>query len=227
MLRGRIKQRISGRMIRKAHLALALGVILGTLLWATDAAAYEHRRGTPSFGVQGQFGITAGDSDWHELFDNGFGVSISVRQYIARDRAVGLTAQQQSFDRIHGDPKNAHIEDPTDAAYDKLQFQLLMVDYYAYFHRAAKRTPYVVASAGFYRPQLLDQFQEAGTNAEGEHVKYPGEGFLLRAGGGFEYFLARTLSIDSTLSGYFFSAPGEDGRMFTLEFALGLHLYTR
>jgi hypothetical protein len=47
-------------------------------------------------------------------FDRGFGGVVSVRQYIARNRAVGLTAEQQSFDRIDSD--DAPSARPTPAA---------------------------------------------------------------------------------------------------------------
>lgn len=208
-------------------LAAGLGLLAGALLLAGDARAYEHRRGTPSAGVRVQFGMTGGDSEWHEIFDQGFGVVVSVRQYIARNRAVGLTAEQQSFDAIHGD--EAHIgAGNDDASCDRLQFQLLMLDYYVYFRRMARRTPYLVFSGGFYRPQLIDKFRELGSSDEGEHVGYwHKEGFVLRGGAGFEYFLTRKISLDSTLSGYYISAPGVDGRMLTGQLGLGIHLYTR
>jgi len=221
MLRGR-----EARKIRAAQLAPALGLILGAHLLATDAAAYEHRRGTPSVGGQIQFGMTAGDSQWNDLFDYGFGVVISVRQYIARDRAVGLTGQQQSFDRIDGNTR-VITTGTDDASYDRLQFQLLMIDYYVYFQRMAKRTPYLVVSGGFYHPQLIDEGKDVqGTSGEQVGFQHK-DGLVLRAGGGLEYFVRRTVSIDGTLSGYFLNAPGVDGSVFTLQLGLGVHLYTR
>ncbi len=221
-----MSERLATRRVRLVHLALALGLLWGALLLVPDAAAYEHRRGTPSFGAQVQFGMTAGDSEWKDLFDRGFGVVISVRQYIKRDRAVGLTGQQQSFDRIGGNTNV--ISTGTDrGSYDRLQFQLLMLDYYAYFRRMAKRTPYIVVSGGFYHPQYVDEGRDV-QGTPGEQVGFiDKDGFVLRAGGGLEYFVRRTLSIDSTLSGYFLSAPGVPGTVFTVQLGLGFHLYTR
>lgn len=213
--------------MHRARLVAGLGLLVAALVLAGSASAYEHRRGTPSAGIRLQYGTTAGDSEWHDLFDRGFGVVISARQYIARNRAVGLTAEQQSFDAIHGD-SNKIGDGNADADCDKLQFQLLMVDYYFYFQRMARRTPYLVFSAGFYRPQLIDEFKEPGTNDSGEHVGYwHKEGFVLRGAVGFEFFLTRKIALDSAVSTYYLSAPGVDGRMLTAQLSVGFHLYTR
>lgn len=207
---------------------ICVGLLAAATLLTVEAGAYEHRRGTPSAGGRLQFGTTGGDSEWHEIFDYGFGGAIDVRQYIARDRAVGLTAEQQSFDNKTADTRNIG-PDNSDSSYDKLQFQILMVDYYVYFNRMARTTPYLVMSGGFYRPQLLDKFKEAGpSGTSGEHVGYRNkEGYVLRGGVGLEYFLRRRVAIDSVLSAYYLSAPGIDGSMLTLQLGVGIHLYTR
>ncbi len=214
--------------MKKAHAIFATLLLLGlVLLWTRPAAAYEHRRGTPSVGGQIQYGTMAGDSGWQELFDRGFGARISVRQYIARNRAIGLSAEQQTFDRKDEDRTNIGANS-YDASFDELQFQMLMLDYYLYFRRMYKRTPYLVFSGGFYRPQLIDQFKEVASGQTGEHVSFQHkEGFVLRAGAGAEWFLARTFSIDGALSAYYLSAPGVDGSVLTVQLALGVHLYTR
>ncbi len=199
------------------------GLIGAALLVSTlagDAAAYEHRRKTPSVGGQILYGTTAGDSDWERIFGQGMGVSFSLRQYIARDRAIGLTAEQQVFDHRTSVP----LGEDDDKA-DKLEFQLLMVDYYFYFRRMYRQTPYLVISAGFYRPQLIEKFKDPSGDT-GEHVNFThNEGFLARAGIGLEHFISRNLSIDARGSGYFVNAPGVDGRLFTAQAAIGLHLY--
>jgi hypothetical protein len=202
---------------RAAALAVLVFAIL--IIAPASAPAYEHQRNTPSVGGQLHIGVLERDSEWGELFGWGRGGAIRVRQYISRDRAIGLSFELQKFQRATGHPKN----DP-EFNEDFFQAQILMVDYFFYFQRPKKRCEYVVASAGFYRPELVDEEKtEAGGNAM--QVIHPTEGLLARLGVGAEYFLARTFSIDASVSGYYISAPSQDGLTASLQFALGVHLY--
>lgn len=195
-------------------------LLLATLaLFASDARAYEHRRRTPSVGGKLQYGCMGVNSDWSDVFRWGRGCAVSIRQYVARSQAIGLSFEQQRFKRRSDLPQSSGIR-----AADEIQFQTLMFDYYIYFHRMYRRTPYLVFSGGFYRPQRIYEFTDIAGH-KGSQVDYPSEGFLARIGGGLEYFVTRNFSIDATVSGYYISAPGIDGTTLTTEAALGIQLY--
>jgi hypothetical protein len=214
------------RTNRTRWIQIALLATLGLLALSTltrDAAAYEHRRKTPSIGVQVQYGYMGGSSMWPETVRYGLGVTVSVRRYIARNQALGISFEQQKFARI-----SSLLEDLEDDEYgdlDHIQMQVLMLDYYLYIKRMRRETPYLVFSAGVYRPQQLYEFDDEITGSTGEEVKYPSEGFLARAGAGMEYFLSRNLSIDATVSGYLVNTPDLTGSTFTAQAAIGLQLY--
>jgi hypothetical protein len=200
----------------------ATGLIAGLLflivgsIWAPESAAYEHRRGIPSVGGQLQRGYLWYDSEWTETFEWGRGGTIRVRQYVARNRAIGFSFEQQKFYRIKGLPK----ADPTFNA-DALQLHILMFDYYFYFNRLRKWTHYLVLSAGGYRPEMIDEHE-----GQGLQVDYPSESYLLRCGYGLERFLSRTVSIDLSFSLYYIEVPRDHGLTVSGQLALGLHVYT-
>jgi len=212
--------------------AIAMTALLLLALCASPAGAYEHRRGTPSIGVQLHYGLLAGNSDWTDVFQEARGVAIHVKQYVARDRAIGLTFELQRFAESTTIPIIAEDFDP-----DYLQMQIVMFDYYFYFNRAQKRTPYVVLSGGFYRPEIVDE-GDKDLQELGYVVEHPHEGVLARAGVGLEWFLGRTFSIDGTLSGYYIHNPSKlkglipdeeaesGGLASSFLAALGVHLYT-
>jgi len=194
-------------------------VIIAAHLLAPAAGAYEHRRGTPSVGLELQYGGIEGDSDWGDGFDYGLGVAVRLRQYMARNQAIGLSFELQRFEA-------SGALEVTDSAFspDRFQAQILMFDYYLYLNRPKRMTQYFVASAGFYRPELLDEFEDE-SGAEGEQVEHPGENLLARLGVGGEYFVARTFSIDGCASLYYWNAPDVDGLTISGQIAVGIHLY--
>ncbi len=201
-----------------AVLMLLAGLVIGV----QNGQAYEHRRDTPSVGGKVQYGALGTEDDWGEIFRWGGGVCINIRQYIGRSRAIGLTLELQTFNRRGTVPKSADGTETLDA--DELETQILMVDYYIYMQRKRRRTPYVVISGGFYRPQLMYKFIDASGNPS-EHVEYPGEGFILRTGLGLEYFLTRNFSIDGLVSGYYLSTPGVSGITLSGQASIGVQVY--
>ena len=108
---------------------------------------------------------------------------------------------------------------------DLLKMQTFMLDYYFYFERPLRRCYYAVISAGFYRPELVDEEQLQPDQPETVNVRYPGEDFIARLGGGTEYFISRNFSIDASISAYYIRAPQLDGLTASAQFALGVHLY--
>jgi len=210
------------RPLLPAWLGLATGVLWLSLALAHPAQAYEHRRGTPSIGVQFQLGFLGYDSEWADIFQPGRGVAIRAKQYVARNQALGFSFEQQKFNESTTVPLTDPAWQP-----DFLQMQILMVDYYRYFMRQKRRTPYLIASVGFYRPEIVDEGAEDDFVPEpGQTVEHPKEGVLARLGVGLEYFIVRAISVDGTLSGYYINTPSQDGLTVSGMFALGIHIYT-
>jgi hypothetical protein len=156
---------------------------------------------------------------------------VRLRRYISRNRAWGLSFEQQRFDRRSSVPvviaEGSDYADDDYADLDHIQFQALMLDYYLYFRRMHRRTPYLIFSAGAYRPQFLYDFADEVTGGEGQEVKYPQEGFLARVGAGLEYFISRGFSVDASVSGYLLPRGDISGRTFTAQGAIGFQLYPR
>lgn len=229
--------------VRSNHRTACLWLALITvgILGVSTASAYEHRRGTPSVGLQIQYGRLAGDSEiestvpiemetgepdrrgWQDIFDEGDGVTVRLRRYITRDKAVGASFEQQTFlRRVDVDKSDVPGRD---ASFDEFQLQLFMLDFYQYFFREKRRTPYLVGGGGLYKPQLVERVKDAN-GIEGEHAGFNNkEGFVLRLGGGLEWFITHGFSIDGSLSGYYLSAPGRSGKALTGQASIGLHLY--
>ncbi|MBD3235160.1 MAG: hypothetical protein GF330_00460 [Candidatus Eisenbacteria bacterium] len=204
-----------GRILRGVGAGEWLIVVALLACCVGTTRAYEHRRGIPSVGGQLQRGYLGFDSDWTNVYEWGKGGTISVRQYVARNRAIGFSFEQQKFYRIKDLPQEGTWNP------DALQLQMLMLDYYFYFNRLRKWTYYLVLSAGAYRPEEIDNADQG----DGLQVNYPSENVLARVGWGLERFLRRTVSIDASLSFYYINAPGIDGVTGSAQLALGVHVY--
>ncbi|MCK4305173.1 MAG: outer membrane beta-barrel protein [Candidatus Eisenbacteria sp.] len=221
--RGSVDTRWQQRLGEKWGLATLL--LLAILAASSGPAdAYEHRRNTPSLGAQLQYGYMGGDSAWPNTVRWGWGVAFKLRKYVSRQAAMGVSFEQQKFDRISTLPSFKVIGDDY-ADLDHLQFQTLMLDYFRYFQRMRRRTPYVVVSAGIYHPQLLYDEKNEITGTEGQHSKHPRDSFIARLGAGLEYFVNRGFSIDGSVSCYYVHTPDLPGRTFTVQMALGCELY--
>jgi hypothetical protein len=204
------------------------GVLLALALLAlgiTEASAYEQPRNTISLGFQGQYGILGGETEpipedpakgaWPSLVDTGEGLAIRVRYNTARNRAVGLSFEDQRFRR----------KDGLDDSHPKqIQLTQVLAEYYLYFARPRKIPWYTVVGAGFHRAAVRIETEDV-TGRVLEEAYLPGIDLTVMAGVGVEYFLSRRATIDLSLRGYGFrSEPTLSG---AAELALGLHYYTK
>jgi len=203
------------------RIRVRLFVVIIICLIVGNAGAFEHKRGTTSVGGQILLGAIEGSSEWRDHFSEGMGVTFSVRHSFARNRAYGVSFEQQRFQRIRGLDKKEGLPYYYDA--DDLEFQSLLLDYYFYFQRKNRRTPYLIISAGLYRPQIIIEITDE-TGTAGDHVKFPSENVIGRIGVGYEYFIKRNFSIDSRISGYYLNGT-EGGTSVTGQIAIGVHLY--
>jgi hypothetical protein len=199
---------------------------LAVLFCCTAVHAYEQPRNTISLGVQGQYGALYGQEEelpedlvygaWPKLFQWGEGIAVRLKYSTARNRAFGLSLEDQRFRRKSG----------LNSEYPKqLQLTLYLVDYYLYFDRPKKVSKYIVLGAGLFRPVVREIYKDPLNGREYEQDIFPGENLVVSLGAGLEYFFNRRASIDFSIRAYGYNSdPTLTG---SGEAALGLHYYTK
>ena len=219
--------------------AWAAGWLVAVALSATGASAYEQRSGTFSIGLQGQLSallsaaecencLPAGeefeaDRNVNVDYDifrlrglDGVGVGLSVRVRYAIDRAsaIGLSFDASDFERSVSRTEAAPFEVASRDTADKIHATIVTGEYYRYFMRKAKQTPYVVVGAGFYRPEI--RFGELNTG-------FPGSDLAITVGAGGEHFFTRSVSLD--LSARVYGLFHDGGPSISSQVALGIRFY--
>lgn len=208
-----------GRGVLPALALVALGLM--------EASAYEQPRNTISLGVQGQYGVLGGetqpipadpdeDAAWASLVDYGGGLAIRIRYSTARNRAIGLSFEDQRFRRQDGVDKRRPKQ---------IQLSQVLAEYYFYFLRPKRTTRYIVLGAGFHIPALRYETEEEDTGRTLEEVSYPGLDLTLVAGVGLEHFIGRRTSVDLSIRGY--GLRSDPTLSISGEVALGIHYYTK
>lgn len=191
------------------------GIVLGFValglatLAAGPARANEQRRNTPSVGIQYGYGALNGSGEMnfranfpapgsvnrHEDFRWGGALSLHIRYSLDQAHAIGVTFEDLRFGRKTG------LEDPSLNVAKQYQVNNAFINYYVYFNRRAKATPYLVLGAGFHK----DTFRFA---------KYdnllPPIGLSANLGLGLEYFVRPAWSIDAALRGCWLGQRGSD-----------------
>jgi len=206
-----------------------------TLVWALLALtlasdpgqAYEQRTGTFSAGLQGHVSSIFAAHDSYGAFRwrgnpfngesiKGPAAGLAVRFRISLDRtsAIGLSFEALDFKRSLPRTELADFEIVVQDTVTKLHASAVSFDYYRYFRRKAKTTPYAVGGIGFYRPER--RFGEIQT-------KILTSGLLLTLGGGLEHFFSRNLSLEPSLR--FFALRHDGGISGAAELAVGVRFY--
>jgi hypothetical protein len=119
-------------------------------------------------------------------------MGIHTRYSLDQAHALGVTFDDLRYKRKKG---LEYSEDPQSEAAKQLQVNNVLADYYLYFHRRDRTTPYAVISVGFHRDtfrfarsdNLVTMFNPAAS-----------------LGLGVERFIRPTWSIDATLRGAWF-----------------------
>ena len=209
--------------------SVVLSAALGLLLISHPAHGYEHRKSTPSFGVQIGYGrLVAGDSyrvtDWpwgengrvtrrFSLHDthNQFGPSIHVglRFVLDRNHAAGF-----GFDDLRYPRKSGYTVDQRAAIPKWVKFTTFHGDYYLYFRRRMQVSYTVAPFVGMQQREL--RFKGSDVRSSEYKLLY---GITL----GVEYFVRRTFSVD--VSGRLFGLRGGTKTNVLLQPAVGIHLY--
>jgi len=200
---------------------VVLAVVASSLVRPGAADAFEQRTGTFSFGLQGHAsGMLSGQGDF-EAFEvrnglDGVGAGLSIRFRLSIDRAsaIGISFEASDYQRSLGDGEIAPFESAASDTADKIHATIVTAEYYRYFWRRGKDTPYLVFSAGYYRPEI--RFGDIATS-------FPGSNALVGAGIGAEHFFSRSVSLDLSLK--FFGLIGDDGTSVASQLAVGIMFY--
>ncbi|MEP7027301.1 MAG: outer membrane beta-barrel protein [Candidatus Eisenbacteria bacterium] len=139
------------------------------------------REGTVSLGGQALYGSMVG-GDFSKDFNGGLGASFNLRYRTAADQAFGLSFEAHNF---KADP-NVPAGDST-LFLDRLQVIVTTIDFTKFAGVRSRVPKYVQVGAGLAQTRITD--------SDGEK-EYPGDGGVFKVGGGFEYWVNRTLSLD-------------------------------
>ncbi|MBD3334079.1 MAG: hypothetical protein GF355_01020 [Candidatus Eisenbacteria bacterium] len=217
-----------------------IGVLFAALLGGLPepSRAYEQPRNTISIGIQGQYGLLWGEevspstadpynpddpdeakASWPYIADWGAGLALRLRYSTSRFTAIGLSFEDQRFQRRGG----LGSEYP-----DEIRITYILGEYYLYVQRRKQLTYYGVLGAGLARPVV--RFEEEVGSQELEENVFPGERLALLVGIGIERFITRKASIDVSLRNYGVyedRVAGVFPSTVTHELALGIHYYTK
>jgi hypothetical protein len=186
--------------------AFALSVVLVlAFLTAGPVRANEQRRNTPSFGFQYGYGAMNGSGEFkwtstnpqyspfpnrHQDFRYGGALGIHIRYSLDQTHAVGVSFGDLRYDRKSGLDSTAAKQ---------LQATGFLINYYLYFDRRAKTTPYFLLGGGLH----WDFFRFAKYDNQPMPI-----GPWANLGVGVEYFVLPAWSIDATLRGLWLGARG-------------------
>jgi hypothetical protein len=217
-------------------LLVATLAVTATLVATRTAAAYEQRSGTFSAGLQGNLGALVSGNREYDAFvwrGNVFkgesvegpspGLSVRFRVSLDRGSAIGLSFDAMNFGRSLPDGQTADFEqvatdpvtgDPVIRLADNVHATVVTADYYRYFWRKAKQTPYMVGGLGYYRPEI--RFGDFET-------LFPDPSLAVTVGAGGEHFFTRSTSLELSLRYHLLFHDG--GPSGAAQLALGLRFY--
>jgi hypothetical protein len=187
---------------------IQIGIPLLLLLCVTRPSLAQERPGTLSLGVQAQYGLIMGPSDFAEEFNNGPGFAIRIRYALGGPQAFGISFESQTFgaDQSAIDPESTSIP-------DQLKLANATLEYLRYFNRGQGNSQYLVVGLGLYHPSETRSTGLAATS----------DGLVLAVGGGAEFFTLRTTSLDLSVRAN--ALFGGDAISATIQAAFGFHHY--
>jgi opacity protein-like surface antigen len=137
------------------------------------------RQGTVSLHGAALYGTLLGSGRFAETFSSGLGLGFALRYRSSQESSLGLGFEAHRFD--------AKVEADSAAAPKNLQLVVTTLDYTRHFNVRTRSPRYLVIGAG------LMQSRQENNNEEKE---FPGDGGVFKLGGGFEYWINRTLTVD-------------------------------
>lgn len=207
------------RRIRPNVSRLVLGGLLVLAVLAPPAPA-QTPEGTPAPGFRprivragtvalhgaGLYGSLLG-GNFADTFNQGLGLAFALRYRNSQESSFGLGFEAHRFD----------AKSAPDSAFSPVKFQMVMttLDYYRHFNIRSRTPRYLVIGAG------LMQSRQENFNEERE---FPGDGGVVKAGGGLEYWVNRSLTVDLGLR--YYGVLVESKLNHDAQVGLGFNFYT-
>jgi len=165
------------------------------------------REGTVALYGAAMYGTVLGSGRYADAFDAGLGLGFAIRYRTGSESSLGLGFESHQFE---GSSSADSAATPVE-----LQFVMTTLDYYRHFSVRTRTPRYLVLGAG-----LMQSRQE---NLNGE-TEFPGDGGVVKLGGGFEYWVNRTLTLDVGLR--YYGVLSESQWTHDMQAALGINFYT-
>jgi opacity protein-like surface antigen len=164
------------------------------------------RAGTVALYGAGTYGSLLG-GNFSDTFDQGLGLAFALRYRNSQESSFGLGFEAHRFD----------AKAAPDSAFSPVKFQMVMttLDYYRHFNLRSRTPRYLVIGAG------LMQSRQENFNDERE---FPGDGGVVKLGGGLEYWVNRSLTVDLGLR--YYGVLAESKLNHDVQAALGFNFYT-
>ncbi len=165
------------------------------------------RSGTVALHGAAMYGTLLGGGRFADEFSNGLGLGFALRYRNSTESSIGIGFESHQFDGTSA----------ADSAATPVKLQLVMttIDYYRHFSVRTRTPRYLVIGAG------LMQSRQTNLNDETE---YPGDGGVVKLGGGFEYWANRTLTLDVGLR--YYGVLSESSLNHDVQAAVGINFYT-
>ena len=164
------------------------------------------RQGTVALHGAAMYGSLVG-GPFADEFNHGLGLGFALRYRTSADASLGLGFESHTFDG----------KSDADSAATPVELRLVVttLDYYRHFSVRSRTPRYLVIGAG------LMQSRQTNLNDETE---FPGDGGVVKLGGGFEYWANRTLTLDVGLR--YYGVLSESELNHDIQAAVGLNFYT-
>ncbi len=164
------------------------------------------RSGTVSLHGSAMYGTLLG-GPFSDVFSNGLGLGFALRYRNSAEGSIGIGFESHQFDG-KSDADSA-------ATPVKLQLVTTTLDYYRHFNVRSRTPRYLVIGAGL--------MQSTQTDFDGGK-QYPGDGGVVKLGGGFEYWANRTLTLEAGLR--YYGVLSESSLNHDVQAAVGINFYT-
>jgi hypothetical protein len=165
------------------------------------------RSGTVSLLGGAMYGTLLGSGRFADEYSSGLGLGFALRYRNSAESSLGFAFESHQFD--------ASVEPDSAAAPKSLQMVMTTVDYYRHYSVRTRTPRYLVVGAG------LMQSRQTNLNDETE---FPGDGGVIKLGGGFEYWVNRTLTLDVGLR--YYGVLSESSLNHDVQAAVALNFYT-
>ena len=165
------------------------------------------RPGTVTLHGGALYGSLFGGGSFAEVFDHGLGLGFALRYRNSAETSYGLGFEAHRFDsKIVADSAGTPV---------KLQLVVTTLDYYRHYNTRTRLPRYLVIGAG------LMQSRQENLNGEKE---FNGDGGVIKLGGGLEYWVNRSLSMDFGVR--YYGVLSRDRLNHDVEAGVGFNFYT-